>query len=164
MRVERREIAVSAKSILVPLSTFLFLRKLLRLPFFAALLALLNLTDFACDGLVVVASVDGVEFFLEGVQFLAGQSRAFLFCLCLADFADGVLYLLVALAQQLFGLFLRFAQYLLPLALYLVQLVFVAVDLALQRLLVLVDGLPLALPIALVAHDVLQILVALDIL
>ena len=102
--------------------------------------------------------------FLEGVQFLAGQSRAFLFCLRLADFADGVLYLLVALAQQLFGLFFRLAQYLLPLALYLVQLVFVAVDLALQRLFVLVDGLPLALPIALVAHDVLQILVALDIL
>ena len=154
----------SRRSILIPRSSFLFPRKFLRLPFLLTLLALLNLADLACDGLVIVACVDGIEFFLEGVQFLTGQSCAFLFSLRLTDLADGILYLLVALTQQFLSLFLRLTQYLLALALYLVQLVFVAVDFAFQRLLVLVDGLTLALPIAFVAHDVLQILVALDIL
>ena len=128
-----------------------------------ALLALLYLTDLAGDGLVVVARVDGVEFLLEGVQFFARLAGALLLGLCLADLADGVLDLLVALAQQFLGLLLRLAQYLLALALYLVQFVLIAVDLALQRFLVLVDGLPFTLPVALVAHDVLQIFVALDV-
>ena len=97
------------RSILIPRSSFLFPRKLLRLPFLLALLALLNLADLACYSLVIVACVDGVEFFLEGVQFLTRQSCALLFSLCLTDLTDGVLYLLVALTQQFLSLFLRLA-------------------------------------------------------
>ena len=127
------------------------------------LLTFLQLSDLAGDGLVIVFGVDACQFVLKGGQFLTHLSRAFLFCLSLLDLTDGILDLLVTLTQQLLGLLLGFAQNLLALSVDLCKFVLIAVDLALQRFLVLMDGLALAFPVALVTHDVLQVLVALDI-
>ena len=82
----------------------------------------------------------------------------------LAYLADDVFYLLVALAKQLLGFFLGTLQYLFALLLNLLNRALIAGDAALQTFFVLMDGLSLAFPVTLVAHDVLQILVALDVL
>ena len=82
----------------------------------------------------------------------------------LAYLAYGVLYLAVALAQQFLGLLFGPAQYLLALLLNFLDAVLIAGYAALQVFLMLMYGLALALPVSLVAHNVLQIFVALYVL
>ena len=96
-----------------------------------------------------------MHLFAEFLQFLTNQSRLLLLGLRLLDFANGVLYLAVRLGQQLLSLRLRTVQNGFALAFYLFQIGFVALDMSLQRLFMLMDGLTLTLPIALVAHNVL---------
>ena len=128
-------------------------------------LALLHLAQFLGKVLFAHQSAGVVVLHLltELLQFFAHFAGALFLSLCLLDFADGVLYPAVGLGQQFLSLLLGTIEYLLALALYLLQIGLVALDMSLQRLLVLVDGLALALPVALVADNVLQVFVALDI-
>ena len=98
------------------------------------------------------------------VQLLAYALRLFLFGLTLAYLAYGVLYLPVALPKEFLSLLLGASQYVLALLLDVGNLRLHPCNLLLQLLFVLMYGLALALPIAFVAHDVLQILVALYII
>ena len=104
-----------------------------------------------------------VQLAAERGQLLAGLARLFLVGLRLADAADGVLNLCVRAFQKLVCLLLGLAQDGLAAGAELRALVLVVGDDFIQLLLLLADVLALLLPVALVAHDVLQVLVALDI-
>ena len=147
-------------STLTILSTLSTLISLLLTPFLLSLLPLLYLPDLAGYSLVV-AGIHLGNLVLEGVQLFAYPSRSLLLSLTFTYLAYRVFYLLITLAQQFLSLFLGSAQYLLALVLYFLNRALVAGYAALERLFVLVNGLTLTLPVALVAHDVLQVLVAL---
>ena len=100
---------------------------------------------------------------LELLQFLADALGVFAFSLALAYLAYCVFDTSVALAQYFFSLLFGSAQYLLALYAYLLDIMLIAFYLALQLLLALMDIGALVLPVTLVANDVLQIFVALDV-
>ena len=133
------------------------------LALFFSLFSLLYLSHFALYHLVVGLGVYLAHLLLEGLQFLAYAFGCFFFGLLFANFAYGIFYLSVALAQQFFGLFLGVSQDGLALLFYFFYARLVFLNAALQVLLVLVNGLALSLPVSLVAHDVLQVFVALNI-
>ena len=77
---------------------------------------------------------------------------------------DNVFYLLVALLYQPFGLALGLADDLLALFFQSLRCFLVVADGRFEGLLVLMYLLPLAFPVSLVSHNVLQVLVALDVI
>ena len=130
-----------------------------------ARLALFHLAQFLGEVLLTHQSLLVVagHLFAELLQLLADLACALLLSLSLANLTDGVLNLAVSLCQQLVSLLLGTLQDLLALTLNLFEVALIALDMAFERFLMLVDGLALTLPVSLVAHDVLQVLVALDI-
>ena len=132
---------------------------------FLAGLTLLHLLQLTGEVLFAHQSARIVVLHLlaELLQLFTNQSGLFLLGLCLFDFSDSVFYLTVRLGQQFFSLRFGTVQNGLALAFYLFQTGIQLLASRLQTLLVLVNGLTLAFPIALVAHDVLQVLVTLDI-
>ena len=135
----------------------------LLLALLASLLALLNLCHLAGYYLVVGLGVEVAYLLLELLQFLADALGVFAFSLALTYLAYGVFDTSVALAQYFFSLLLGSAQYLLALYTNLLDIMFIAFYLALQLLLALMDIGALVFPVTLVANDVLQIFVALDV-
>ena len=131
------------------------------LSFFAAFLAFHYLPHFLFYEVVVLFCVYLVHIGLEGVQFFAQTLCLFLLGLAFAYFANGVLYVTVAFLQQFLRLFLCLAQYLLPLAVKFLYFFLILCYGLLQVFFALVHVLPFVLPIAFVAHNVLQIFVAL---
>lgn len=148
--------------LLALLLLLLFVGALL-LALLASLLALLNLCHLAGYHLVVGLGVEVAYLLLELLQFLADALGVFAFSLALAYLAYGVFDTSVALAQYFFSLLLGSAQYLLALYANLLDVMLIAFYLALQLLLALMDIGALVLPVTLVANDVLQIFVALDV-
>ena len=116
---------------------------------------------FAGYHLVVGRRVHRSHFFAESVQFLAYALGLFFLGLALAYLADGVFNPFVAFAQQFLGLFLGATQDFLALTVHLLHFCFIAGNGLLHRLLVLVNVLSLAFPVAFVANDVLKVFVAL---
>ena len=128
----------------------------------APLLTLAHLLHLASDAFVVfVRLADGL---FERVQFAACGTRAFLLGLCLADLTDRVLDAGIGFADDalcsLFGL----ADNYLPLAVHGLEILFVARDQLLELLLAAADVLSLVFPVTLVADNVLEILVHVDII
>ena len=148
--------------LLALLLLLLFVGALL-LALLASLLALLNLCHLAGYHLVVGLGVEVAYLLLELLQFLADALGVFAFSLALAYLAYGVFDTSVALAQYFFSLLLGSAQYLLALYANLLDIMLIAFYLALQLLLALMDIGALVFPVTLVANDILQILVALDV-
>ena len=97
----------------------------------------------------------------ELAQFFANTFSAFLFGLCLLNLTNGCFYTFVAFAEQFFGLFFRPFQYIFPCFSNLLDVFFITFDSSLQFFFLLVYGGSFVFPIAFVAHNVLQILVAL---
>ncbi len=118
-------------------------------------LAGLDLLDLAGYLVVLGLGVEGLHVLLEALQFLADAACRLAFGLLFAYLTNGVLYLAVALLQQVFGLLLGLGQDVAALTLHGGNVVLIVVDLLLQPLLLLMDGLSFLLPVALVAHDVL---------
>ena len=85
------------------------------------------------------------------------------FGLVFLDLPDGALYQGVGFFQQFFGCFLGVVYYLFLFLFQLVQFLAVVERRLLVLFLELVDLLPLLFPVALVAHDVLQVFVAVDV-
>ena len=129
----------------------------------AALLAFLYLAYLARHQLFVGLRVYLQHFLLKLVQVFTQLAGRFALGLALAYLADGVFYLAVRLAKQFLGFFFRLRQYLPAAFLQPRYLLFVAGSGLLHLFLLLVYLLPLAFPVALVAHNVLQVFVALDI-
>ena len=134
---------------------------LLLFPFLLALLAGLQLSDFLGNLLVLGPCVQVLNVGTEGFQFLTDAARLLLLCLAFTNLADSVLYALVALAQEFFSLLLGSLQNFLTALFNVGEVALVSLDGALHILLALMNGLALALPVALVANDVLQVFVAL---
>ena len=97
----------------------------------------------------------------ELVELFTDESGLLLLSLCLLDVAYGILDLAVSFFQQFLGLFLGPAQNRLALAFYLLDACVQSFTGGLQSFLMLMDGLTFAFPVAFVAHDVLQVFVAL---
>ena len=125
-------------------------------------MTLAHLLHLAGDAFVVfVGLADGL---FERVQFAACGTRAFFLGLCLADLADRVLDAGIGFADDaLCGLF-GLADNCLPLAVHGLEIVFVARDQLLELLLAAADVLSLVFPVTLVADNVLEILVHVDII
>ena len=157
------------------LGLLLLLRSLLGLPLLVALLATADALDLGLEVLVAHHAVTLrplllrrgrcllVQSALKLGELLADLARFLFLGLVLADLADGVLDALVALLDQFLGLGAGTGEDLLAALLHVLHHRLVFLQPLLQFLLAGVDGLPLRLPVALVAHDVLQVLVALDI-
>ena len=125
-------------------------------------LPLFNLAQFLIEVIVAHQSAfQSCYVLFKFAQFLAYYLCYLLFRLTLTNFAYGVLYLSVALAQQFLSLFLRTLQDFLTFALYFLHSLFVACYGLLHGLFVLVYSLTFRLPVAFVAHYVLQVFVAL---
>ena len=100
----------------------------------------------------------------ERVQFAACGARAFLLGLRLADLADRILDAGIGLADDaLCGLF-SFTDNRFPLAVYGLEIVLVARCQLFELLFAAADVLPLVFPVTLVADNVLEILVHVDII
>ena len=140
-----------------------FLR-LLCLALLMSLPSLLNLCYLALYVFVGRSFLLVLHTVLKGLQAGAYQLSLLLGCLALLDFLDSILNAAVALVEQLLSLSAGLSQNLLALALHLLETLLVMGDGALKRFLAFVDGRAFLLPIALVAHDILQILVALYII
>ena len=126
-------------------------------------LALHYLAHLLLDEVVGRLSVYFVYIFLKGVKFLTQTLGLFLLRLTFTYFANGILDVTVALLQEFLSLFLSLTQYFLTLLCQFLYLLLVLGDCLFQVLLALMHVLTLVLPIALVAYDVLQVFVALDI-
>ena len=136
-------------------------RRLLALALLAPLLTLAHLLHLTSDAFVVfVGLADGL---FERVQFAACGTRALLLGLCLADLADRVLDASVGLADDALRRLFGFTDNCLPLAVHGLEIVFVARYQLLELLLAAADVLSLVFPIPLVADNVLEILVHVDI-
>ena len=96
---------------------------------------------------------------LEVAQFLAGQFGAFLFCLSFLDGTDGVFNAGVRFLQQVFCIFLGLFQDGFTVLFQFLNFSFILGNDIFHLLFTLADVLALGFPIALVANDVLQILV-----
>ena len=92
---------------------------------------------------------------LELLHLFADAAGGIFLGLLLANLADGILNLAVGLCQHLFGLLLGTPQYGLALLLNLLNTGLQLLPAGFQSRLMLGDGLALAFPVALVAHDVL---------
>lgn len=143
---------------------FLLVLRLFRLALGMALLALLYLSYLASYLVIVLLGVYLLHLLLEGIEFLADALGLLLLRLTLTNLSDGILYLLVALLQEFLGLLLRLGENLLATLLDLLDVALILGDGLLHILLTLMDALSLVLPVSLVSHDVLQVLVALDVL
>ena len=131
-------------------------------PFLLSFLPLFNLAQFLIEVIVAHQSAfQSCYVLLKFAEFFADYLCYLLLCLTLTNFAYGVLYLSVAFTEQFLSLFLCTLYYLLAFVLYLVHLFFVARYSLLHRLFVLVYSLTFRLPVAFVAHYVLQVFVAL---
>jgi hypothetical protein len=97
----------------------------------------------------------------ELVQFFADKSGLLLLGLGLLNVANGVLYLAIGFLQKFLRLLLGPAQDSFALAFNLLDACIQSFTGSLQSFLMLMDGLALAFSVALVAHDVLQVFVAL---
>ena len=118
---------------------------------------------FAGNLVLVVLLFYFVYLSLEVAQFLAGQFGAFLFCLRFLDGTDGVFDAGIRFLQQVLGIFLGFLQDGLAVLLQFLNFGFVLGNDVFHLLFTLADVLALGFPIALVAYDVLQILVGIDV-
>ena len=128
-----------------------------------ALLALLDLGNLAGNLVVRFLGVNLLDLLLEGIEFLTDATGFLLLRLTLSNLSDGILNLLVALLQQ-FGCFLlRLLEDRLSASLDILDIALILGDGFFHILLALMDILALVLPVSLVADDVLQILVALDV-
>ena len=110
-----------------------------------------------------VLLVEVVYLFLEVGQLLACQSGLFLLGLCFLDGADGVFDACVRFLKKTFRILLRLFQNRLAVFLQFLNLGLVSGDGVFHLLFALADVLALGFPITLVAHDVLQILVGIDV-
>ena len=129
--------------------------------FLLSLLASLDLCHLTGYLLILFSGIDIGNLILESVQLLANAACFFFLSLTLTDLTDGILNAFVALSEQFLRLFLGLAQDVLALALYLHEVCLQLLPSYLQSLFMLMDGLAFVLPIALVAYNVLQILVTL---
>ncbi len=113
--------------------------------------------------LIRFLGVNLLNLLLEGFKLLTDAAGLLLLRLTLSNLSDGILYLLVALLQQ-FGCFLlRLLEDSLSASLDILDVALILGDGLFHILLALMDILALVLPVSLVADDVLQILVALDV-
>ena len=101
--------------------------------------------------------------FAEGLQLLPCRTRPFLICLRFFDFANGVFYLSIGSSNNLVGLCLCLANDFLTLCSQLIYLLLVLLDSLNHLLFLRVNRLPLAFPIALVACNIKQVLVCIDV-
>ena len=126
-----------------------------------ALVASLDLGHLACQFLILILGRRDPG--LELLERLPGQFGLFLVGLRLPDLPDRVLDLGVALGQEAFRLVLGLLDYLFPLLVDCRQLLLVACGDLLQPFFLLPDVLPLVLPITLVANDILQVFIHIDV-
>ena len=98
------------------------------------------------------------------VSLNASSSRRAALGLCLADLADRVLDASVGLADDALRRLFGFTDNCLPLAVHSLEIVFVARYQLLELLLAAADVLSLVFPVTLVADNVLEILVHVDII
>ena len=134
------------------------------------LLLTLCLTELSLAYLLHLAVDDVVSRLCLGRDILAVFLKAlacflslFFLCLSLTDSADSVFYLFVALLEHRGRLFLSLLDDILALLTETAEVRLVAGNEVIEVFLLLVDGLPLVFPVPLVAYDILQIFVALDI-
>ena len=128
-----------------------------------ALLALLNLGYLPGYLVIRFLGVNLLNLLLEGIKFLADAAGFLLLRLTLSNLSDGILYLLVALLQEFGSLLLRLLEDSLSASLDVLDVALILGDGFFHILLALMDILALVLPVSLVADDVLQILVTLDV-
>ena len=128
-----------------------------------ALFALLDLGNLAGNLVVRFLSVNLLDLLLEGIEFLTDATGFLLLRLTLSNLSDGILNLLVALLQEFCSFLLCFLENRLSAALDILDVTFIFRDGLLHILLTLMDILALVLPVSLVADDILQVLVALDV-
>ena len=142
--------------------SLLLLLRTLFASFLAPLLALGNLLQLALE--VVVAHQSAVRRFhllLIVTQLLAYSLGVLALGLCLAYLLYGVFYATVGFVQEVLSLFFCTRQNFFAALFNLSKPAFIPLDSPLYFFLTLMNCLPLGLPIAFVAHDVLQVLVAL---
>ena len=132
-------------------------------PLLLALAAFQNLAHLLFYQFILGLGVYLQHLLLELLEFFPHPARLFLFRLRLTYLAYHILDAFVAFLQQLLGLLLGFLQNGFPALLQFLYILFIAGSLLFQCLLVLAYVLALALPVAFVSHDILQILVALNI-
>src|SRR3712207_5855627 len=129
-------------------------------PLFASLTPLFDLFYFLCY-LFVSGILQCVV--LKIIQLLANFTSFFFGCLVLTNLSDSVFYLLIAFLKEFFRLFLRFADNLFAAFFQRFYFGFIVGDSPFQVFFSLVNALPFVLPIALITHNVLQILVTLNV-
>ena len=130
------------------------------------LLTLLLFTEFfhfAGNLVGFLLLVEVVNLFLESAQLLACQLGAFLFSLRILDGTDGIFNACVRFLKKMFSILLRLFQNRLAVFLQFRYLCLVLGYDVLHLLFTLADVLALGFPITLVSHNVLQILVGIDI-
>ena len=130
------------------------------------LLALLLFAEFLHllgNLVLLVLLVDVVYLSLEIRQFLTGQSGLFLLGLCFLNGTDRIFNLGIRFLQQMFGILFRLFQDRLAVLFQFHHFGFVLGDDVFHLLFPLADVLALGFPVTLVAYDVLQILVGIDV-
>ena len=134
---------------------------LLLLAVLPALLACENLCHLAVGLHLLFLLCKFLQLLAKIAQFLACLARAFLLGLGLYNGAYSVLYLCISLAQQTLGLLACLLENLLAALLEFIALLLHLAKDFIEFFLLLVHILALALPVAFVAHNILQVLVAL---
>ena len=122
-----------------------------------------QLLHLPSDFLVGDVGVNLADVLLEVGEILADHAGAFLLGLSLLDVLDGLLNLGVRLPEHLLCLLFGVGDDGLALVVQTLDVLLIALDGLLHLLLMLMNALAFLLPIALVADDVLQILVGVDV-
>ena len=107
--------------------------------------------------------VNLADVLLEVGEVLTDHAGALLLRLCLLDVLDGLLDLGVRFLEHLLRLLLGMGDDDLALVVQFLDVLLISLDGLLHLLLVLMDALALLFPVALVAHDVLQVFVGVDV-
>ena len=128
-----------------------------------ALLALLNLGYLTGNLVIRFLGVNLLNLLFEGIEFLTDAAGFLLLCLTLSNLSDGILNLLVTFLQEFCSFFLGFLENGFSASFDIFNIAFILGDGFFHILLSLVDILAFVLPVSLVADNVLEVLVALDI-